>query len=946
MMGCVDLVGAEAPLEACRLLTLHREVLVEQIKNTQCILDNLKINGFLCNEDTEIIQRSATKTEQVRKILELVQCKGEEASAYFINILHQAYDAFIDLRPWFDTIHYKPAESVKDIPVINTDPISRYSEKLRQELSRDTQFLTSYSQKEETRLEELYTDTQMEILSELGESLGFLKSLDEILCEYGVFNEQAETILITGDAGVGKSILLQKLQNLWSKRELNTRAKFLFKFRCRMFSTFKETDEISVKDLIFKYNCYPDGDPDSEVFSYILRFPESILFTFDGYDEIQMNFDLENMPEVVSPEEKSHPLLVLINLLRGKLLSGSQKILTARTGTEIQSRVIRKKVFLRGFSPEHLRQYMTHHFPVQEQRDMVSLQLDANPHLCGLCSFPLFSWIIFKSFKHLQCVYEDVELPDSCITLTNVFLLLSEVFLSRSSKSAGPLRRSTRCPTDAFKSGLKMLSAFAKLALLGLEKSSFTFTHNEISSCGLSDDDIQVGFLRPVSHYDACGTSAAYEFLHVTLQAFLAAFSLVLDPHVIPDEILRFFSKCEYHQSSHMTFLSCLGMSSHLRNSDPFQTNEHFQFTNLFLCGLLSKSNAVLLEHLVPPASLQKKRKALKSYLSTSIKTHLSGLPRHPSTDIKGNKVHVMPNFLWMLRCIFETHSEDVARLTAKGISADYLKLAYCNIYSADCSALNFVLHHHRKHLAVDLDNNNINDYGVKQLTPSFSKMTVVRLCVNQLTDSSVEVLAEELIKHKIIKVLGLYKNHITDVGAKRIAQIIAECPHLRTVKLGYNHITAVGATFLAEAIRKSKSIFDVGMWGNSIGDDGAHAFAEAIKNHSSLTNLSLSANGITSEGGTSLARALTLNSSLHIFWLIQNKISDNAAVELANAFQKNSALTHLMLIDNQFSARGVEQLAEGLKHNRIIKEVNLKGNQISKEDETRFSEEKRLRFC
>lgn len=67
MMGCMDQDGEEAPLEAFRLLTLHREVLVEQVKNIQCILDNLKMNGFICNEDIEIIQRSATKTEQVLK---------------------------------------------------------------------------------------------------------------------------------------------------------------------------------------------------------------------------------------------------------------------------------------------------------------------------------------------------------------------------------------------------------------------------------------------------------------------------------------------------------------------------------------------------------------------------------------------------------------------------------------------------------------------------------------------------------------------------------------------------------------------------------------------------------------------------------------------------------------------------------------------------------------
>ncbi|XP_017559402.1 nucleotide-binding oligomerization domain-containing protein 1 [Pygocentrus nattereri] len=928
-----------------RILTKHREVLVEHVKNTQCVLDNLKSNGFICNEDIEIIQRSATKTDQVRKILELVQSKGEEACAYFIHILHEAYDAYVDLRPWFNTIQYKPADSIKDLPVINTDPISKYSEKLRSELGRDTRFLTSYSQREETLLDELYTDTQMELFNDKGESLGYLESLDDILGEQGVFNQEAETIFITGDAGVGKSILLQKLQNLWSKRELNTTAKFFFKFRCRMFSAFKETDEISVKDLIFKHNCYPDGDPDNEVFRYILRFPETVLFTFDGYDEIQMDFDMDNVPEVVSPEEKTHPLLVLMNLLCGKLLRGSRKVLTARTGTEVQSRVIQKKVVLRGFSPDHLKRYMALHFPKQEHKEVVSVQLDANPHLCGLCSIPLFSWIIFKSFKHLQSMYDNYELPDSCITLTNVFLLLSEVFLGRITKRPGLLKRSTRSTAETFRAGLKTLVAFAKLALLGLEKSNFIYSEEDLTSCGLSEEDLQVGFLRPVSHYDACGGGATFEFLHLTLQAFLTAFSLVLDSDISPNEILKFFAKCEYNKSSRLSCFSCLGRSSCARDTDPFQTNEHFQFTNLFLCGLLSKSNAAFLEHLISPLSLKKKHVSLKSYLSTSVKTHLRGLPRYPSTDIKGSKVHVMPNFLWTLRCIFETHSEDVARLTAKGISADYIKLAYCNIYSADCSALNFVLHHHKKSLGVDLDNNNISDYGVKQLVPSFSKMTVVRFCVNQLTDSSIEVLSRELIRHKIVRVLGLYKNHITDVGAKMVAQIIEECPHLMTLKLGSNHITSVGAKFLAQAIQKSKSIFDVGMWGNSIGDEGAEAFAEALKNHPKLTNLSLSANGISSRGGRSLARALKENSSLHIFWLIQNQISDDAASDLGEALRSNSALTHLLLIDNQLTARGAKHLFEGLASNTTIKEIILKGNPVSEEEKKQFESEKRLYF-
>nr|XP_006635669.1 PREDICTED: nucleotide-binding oligomerization domain-containing protein 1 [Lepisosteus oculatus]XP_015212349.1 PREDICTED: nucleotide-binding oligomerization domain-containing protein 1 [Lepisosteus oculatus]XP_015212350.1 PREDICTED: nucleotide-binding oligomerization domain-containing protein 1 [Lepisosteus oculatus] len=943
-MGTQDCSAAERPgngVNTIRLLTVHRETLVSHIKNTQCILDNLLSSGFFCTEDAEIISRFSTKTDQVRKILELVQSKGEEASQYFVHVLHEAYDAYIDLRPWFKEIQYQPSDSVKELPVVNTDPVSKYCKKLRHELEQDTKFITSYAQKEETLLDEMYTDTVMELLNERNENLGHLDGLEQLFSDWGVFNQLAETILVLGDAGVGKSILLQKLQNLWSTRQLNIQAKFFFKFRCRMFSAFKETDEISLKDLLFKYNCYPDQDPDDEVFRYVLLHPETVLFTFDGFDEIHADIDTRNIPEVCSPEEKTHPLLLLMNLLSGRLLKGCRKVLTARTGTEIQNKVVRKKVLLKGFSPESLRRYTALHFQERDYQALVNTQLDANPHLCSLCSVPLFCWIIFKSFKHFQSIYDDFELPNIYITLTNVFMLMAEVFLSRPS-SPSLLKKSSRCQADTFRTGRETLMAFGKLANLGMEKTGFMFNHDEVSSCGLTEKELQLGFLRPASHYDGSGNLSTFEFLHVTLQSFFAAFLLVQDENIGSVGILKFFTECEYRKTTH--FCTCLG-GSKPSTKDPFQDNEHLQFTNLFLCGLLSKSNVSLLEHLVSPKSLKKKREVLKSYLSDSVKAHLKNVPRFKSEE-EGSKIHVMPNFIWMLRCIYETQSEEIAKLTASGISASHIKLTFCNIYSADCSALNFVLHHYKKHIGVDLDNNNVSDYGVKELKACFHKLTVIRLSVNQITDCSMEVLAEELIKYKIIRVLGLYKNQLTDVGAKLVAQIIEECPSLRTVKIGCNKITSKGGRYLADAIQKSRTIFEVGMWGNTIGDEGAKAFAEALKNHPSLTNLSLSANGISTEGGKSLAAALRENTSVHIFWLVQNEFNDEVAGCFAETVRVNAGLTHLWLIENKITAKGAKLLADALPQNGSLKEICLKANLLSKEEEAAFSHEPRLMFC
>lgn len=435
--------------------------------------------------------------------------------------------------------------------------VSRYCEKMRHELCQDTDFIMFYTQREEAQLDQLYTDTQMEFYNDRNESLGFLQSLDQLLDETGVCNPQADVVYITGDAGMGKTLLLQKLQNLWSKRELQTDAIFLFKFCCRMFTAFRDTTEISLRDLLFKHSCYPDDDPDDQVYDYIVRFPERTIFMFDGYDEIEGEVDLLNVTEVVSSEDKAHPLLLLINLLCGKLLRGSQKVLTARTGTEVQNKVLRKKVSLRGFSPANLQSYIALYFKKPEDRHLVSVHLDASPHLCGLCSTPLFCWIVFKSFKHFHMLQKDFDLPEKFLTLTDVFLLFSEVFLSRWNLPVKqPLKRSSRSTAETFRAGLRPLRAHAKLALRGMETGHFVFNLEDVSACDLTEEDLLMGFLRPFQSYDACGREANYEFLHITLQSFLAALAVAINDCTDVRSILKFFAECKRKRES--SYFPCL----------------------------------------------------------------------------------------------------------------------------------------------------------------------------------------------------------------------------------------------------------------------------------------------------------------------------------------------------------------------------------------------------
>ncbi|XP_059674451.1 nucleotide-binding oligomerization domain-containing protein 1 isoform X5 [Gavia stellata] len=813
--------GASPP-SFIALLKVYRELLVSRIRNTQCLIDNLIKNDYFSTEDAEIVVQFPTQADKVRKILDLVQSKGEEVSEYFIRVLQKVTDAYYELQPWLDEIGYEPSENICSKLVVNTDPVSRYCQKLRYELGRDSKFVMSYAQREEMLLEEIYSNSIMELVSFTNESLGEVCQLEALFDDaVGLINEDGETIYVFGDAGIGKSILLQKIQSLWARKELDIGAKFFFRFRCRMFSCFKEDEAICLKDLLFKYNCYPDQDP-TEVFHHILQFPHTVLFTFDGFDEIYSSFDLSSVPEMCSPNEPIHPLVLLVSLLRGKLLKGSKKILTARTGTEIQRNIIRKKVLLRGFSTNNLKEYTAMFFKDEGQRTLVLNQLEANPNLCSLCSVPLFCWIIFKCYEHFHSMFDSHELPDCSVTLTDVFLLMIEVHLNRSLKTS-LLKNTTRSQAEIFKSRKEALLALGKMACKGMENSFFIFEQEEVSSANISEEDLQLGFLRTVKGYSGCDNQSTYEFLHLTLQSFFTALFLVIEEKVGAKELLQFFNECSSTETAQSTCLRIPWLKKQLAGEDPFRNNEHFHFTNLFLCGLLSRSKQKLFRHLVLPAIIKRKRKTLITYLGESMKSHLKGLTRSRLPNY--NQIQVQPNFVWMLRCLYETQSEEVGKLAAKRMHANYIKLTYCNAYSADCSAISFVVHHFQKRLALDLDNNNINDYGVKQLLPCFSKLAVIRLSVNQVTDHGVRILYEELSKYQIVTFLGLTKNELDDEAAMSFAEMLKVNKKLVHLWLIQNQITAKGVKYLSEALKENTAIKEVCLNGNLISQEEAKAF-------------------------------------------------------------------------------------------------------------------------
>ncbi|XP_048465925.1 nucleotide-binding oligomerization domain-containing protein 1-like isoform X1 [Rhincodon typus] len=916
------------------LLAEHRVELVNEIKNTECILENLLQSGYFTTEDRELVQRKRTRHDKVREILDIICNKGHEAAEYFVYVMYKAKDVYPELQDWIKIIEYQPSEHLERKAILLTDAVCQYSEKLRCQLKRETKFVTSYSRKEDVLLDDTYTETLMERVNAVSETEGTISNLEDLFSDTGIINEDAETVFVTGDAGVGKTILLQRLQNLWSKGELCADVKFFFKFRCRMFNNFEKEDKIYLRDLLFKYNCYPDKDAD-EIFSYIQQHADSVIFTLDGFDEINVDCNLSDIPDVSSPFDPTHPVTLLLNLLQGNLLKNSRKLLTARTGTNLPLRMVRKRVTLKGFTKDNLLQYLKKFFRNESHQTLVLTQLEANPHLCSLCSVPLFCWIIFKCYKHLQSECNSQQILDY-VTLTDIYLLMLEVFLNRSSKMR--LNKRNKSQSETFKAKRDSLMSLGKLAKEGIESNNFIFSQEQIAAAGISEEDLQLGFVKSAGHYDGCGNQSTYEFLHLTLQSFFTALFLVVNERISAKEIIMFFTGKIPRGGQSCPLSSSFSCKNSKRSSKEhlLESQEHFQLTVFFLCGLLSKTKVDVLNRLTCQISIQKKRAALKSYLVGCVKTYMSN-------DFY--QMRAAPRFKWLVRCIFEVQSKEVARLAAKKIHQDYIKFTYCNVYSADCSAITFILRDLQKTIGLELDNNNINDYGVRELIPCFSKLRIIGLNANQITDEGVQVLSEELRKYKIVQFLGLYKNQITDAGAQYVSTLIDECPSLLKLAIGYNMITSEGGKRLAQAVQKSKTIKYLWMWGNQVGDLGAEAFAQALRNHPSLKELSLAANGISTEGGKYLATALEDNNCLKTLWLTANKLDDEAARWFGNVLKVNRSLQTLWLVENNITLIGAKHLIDALKINNSMQEICLKSNKISIEETRALITEQRIVF-
>ncbi|CAN0087474.1 unnamed protein product [Lampetra planeri] len=898
--NAATLVAVPSPPDgALAAMRLHHLALVDKLDDVDVLAEQLVLDGVLSHEDRDrVTLPQQTRQQNVRKLLNLIHTKGEAAAAAFLCCVDVKAVAEKDYFP---------------------SPVEAYKTKLRRHHEDGSQSLQMYSHLGHLALDDIYTETQLHALPTAADEEPFVLTLDTLLPPPpAVAGNGADAgrrpgppgkdvVLLSGDAGSGKSVLVQKLRREWSKGAAYAEFEFLFSFSCSHLNHVKK--EICLRDLLFNNCCCPDACPD-KVFEYVLRRPDRTLLVFDAMDEFRRDMAGGGDGDVAvcaSPEGAAPAFTLVANVLRGNLLKGAKKVVTSRTNSDVKVMLethVGRNVVASGFSKDAVMAYLSKRREGAASRATEQL-LKSDPNIYSLCQIPLYCWIVSQCHGLLrqpqpqppQHQAAPAGAPDSSLTITEIYLSMLEVCLCHS--------RPQRDREAVFGASLPLLLKLGSLAQKALLESETSFSSSRLKEHGLTEEDLAYGFLIKSQSYRGFGTEDVFVFMHVTFQAFFAALLLVLSADRSARDVLGHFPNFSRATPWRRLAPACV-VGWQRRNQcrkliDSEKSN--LQLVSQFLSGLLSERHSATLLKMVDRGggAFKRKRGALRAHLRRCLRVHLEDLAasvRLTRRDMASYRGHLTCDFLWVVCCAHEFGDEAVARRLARDVPS-FVKLNYALVGPAHCTHLAFVLRHARSAVSAELDNNHIEDLGLHQLLPCLHKLDQLRVSSNRITDDGIRVLLPELMKHNTLKYLGLFKNSLTDVIAPDLAKFIEKSSTIEQLKLGGNEFTGAGAVLLADALKRNRSVKIVGLVGNGIGNEGVRRLSEALLKNSTLQDLWLGENSLTDEEAFILADAIRGKMHLEQLWLNKNKFTVLGAEAIASALKDNTCLKCVVLRDN-----------------------------------------------
>ena len=224
--------------------------------------------------------------------------------------------------------------------------------------------------------------------------------------------------------------------------------------------------------------------------------------------------------------------------------------------------------------------------------------------------------------------------------------------------------------------------------------------------------------------------------------------------------------------------------------------------------------------------------------------------------------------------------------------------------------------------------NPDIGSGGAVQLMSSldWSKLRELDMTRTGISDSDFECLARYIHSTTSLEILRIGRNEISVESIGSLCRALSANSSMRTLDMNHCHLTTSHCVCLGQLLRQpihcQIEMLDLAECG--LTSDGVGEVVRGLSDNHSLRELDLSGNRIGSEGAVAMAAMLKSNNSLETLYLDSCGIGSSGGVELGAALERNKTLRVLYLSNNALGDDGVRGLSAGLENNSSLKELWL----------------------
>ena len=369
-----------------------------------------------------------------------------------------------------------------------------------------------------------------------------VKHCQELFIRTTEEKENPKSILVTGKAGIGKTLFCQKLFRDWANDKLflsltdaqMPSCKFAYLLTFRQLNLL-EKETLSLKEILNRSSILDDqSNINDSLFEYIVNHPEEVLIILDGFDEFSQQAYIsgdahERYPN--SCREKMPVAALCAKLMGGKILGKATVMITSRPdeSDKISGMHFDRKVEITGFSQQEVREYIEKYFGENEiMKNTVLEHITKNENLISFAHIPVLCALMCSYMEYV--LKESKSTEDLPISASDLYFEVFNIFSKKHNKSGVPhfdetfLDELSKFAAELlmekkFLFGEKEMKQFSSKAVESLRKSG-------ILHCG---PPFRVSFSQTTKHF--C-------FTHLTLQEYLAALWFVKIREIPPRDIV------------------------------------------------------------------------------------------------------------------------------------------------------------------------------------------------------------------------------------------------------------------------------------------------------------------------------------------------------------------------------------------------------------------------